>query len=456
MTSRPAAPNTRLGALIARSTVPHRELARRVNALAPATGRQTAYTHTHVAKWIAGATPRGEEIQLRIVKVLGEQLGHAVTREDAGWGVPKTVGPDVGLDFPQDRRAALEGAVTCWSTVDRRDLFHLTGAAAFSTPVMRWLAKPADESAVHTGANRVGQTDVDRLWTAAAEAQVLDSRYGGGSWRSSQAMACLRDAGPLLKGTYTAATGQGLYGGLAELSRVVGWAAMDGGDRAAADRLLIQALRLARAAGDVELGCYVLATMSLATFLAGRCAQAAEMASAAYERGQGRAAPRVLAFCKLAEARALARQGDGAGAGGALALCERLLSGIRPGTHDPEWIAYMTVERLATDSVEIFRDLGLTRPAMVWAQQAGGMPVGRYTRAVGIRAAVLASAHLIDGNLEPALTDGHRSVDILKGVRSPRAHTYLYDVTDRLGRWKDEPAVRDLVHRVRTELPSTG
>ncbi len=453
MTGETREPNERLSALVKACGASHRELARRINALAQAGGRRGAYTHTHVAAWLAGRIPR-KPTQLDVVEVLGNLLDRVVTLSDAGWGVSPLPLADVGLDFPQDRQVAFQGAVSCWRSVDRRDLMQAAGAA-FTAPAMRWLAKPADVLEAHSGVVCVGLSDVQRLWTAAAEAQVVDSRYGGGDWCHSQVMDCLRKAGPLLDGSYSDSTGQALHSALAELSRVAGWAAMDAGDRAASDRLLIQALRMARAAGDVELGCYVLATMSLAAFLAGRCAQAAEMASAAYERGLGHAALRVLAFCKLAEARALAKQGDGAGAGSALALCERLLSGIRPGSHDPGWIGYMTPERLATDAVEAHRDLGLTRAAVVWAQRAGAMPVDRFTRAVGIRSAVLSSVHVIDGDLEPALADLHRAVDILGEVRSPRAHTYVHDVVGRLGRWQGEPGVREVVHRVRTELPST-
>ncbi|WP_129593420.1 sporulation protein [Streptomyces sp. C] len=444
-------PNVRLGALVEECGVSHRDFARRINAAAHAGGRRTAYTHTHVAAWLGGATPR-QAARECIVEVLGNLLSRTVTLSDAGWGVPPVSGEDTGLDFPHDREAAFAGAVDCWRNVDRRDLL-LTAGASFITPAFRWLADPADEPAARGGTVRVGPADVERLWTAAAEAQVADSRFGGGDWRGSQVMDCLRGAGPLLDGAYSASTGQALHAALAELSRVAGWAAMDAGDRAASDRLLIQSLRMARAAGDVEMGCYVLATMSLSAYLAGRCAQAAEMASAAYARGRGHAAPRVLAFCKLAEARALAKQGDGPGAGAALARCESLLSGLRPGSHDPGWISYMTPARMATDAVEVHRDLGQTRAAMMWAEQAGAMPVQRFSRAVGIRRAVLAGVHLIDGDLEPALADAHRAVDILGGVRSPRAHAYLHDVVGRLGRWRDEPGVRGVVHRVRSELP---
>nr|BEK71409.1 hypothetical protein KPHV_86360 [Kitasatospora purpeofusca] len=358
------------------------------------------------------------------------------------------------MDFPEDPQAALEGAAHLWSNVDRRDFIRLPGAAALTVPTMRWLARPADDPVAQSGTWRVGQRDIDQLWKAAAEAQVWDSRSGGGDWRSSRVLACLQGAVPLLKGSYSAETGQALHAALAELSRVVGWAAMDAGHRGAADPLLVQSLRMAQASGDIEMGSYVLATMALSAMLAGRAAEAREMASAAYERGRGHAAPRVLAFAKLAEARARAKLGDAVGAGMALARCESLLSGIGPGAYDPPWIGYMTWERLATDSVEIHRDLGLTRAARDWAEPAGAMEEGRFTRAVGIRAAVVASTHAIDGELESAVAGGHRSVDILNTVRSPRAHSYLRDLLARMEPWKDDRRVRELSHRVRTELPA--
>ncbi|MFE4512651.1 hypothetical protein ACFRMQ_00425 [Kitasatospora sp. NPDC056783] len=446
--------NTALGSLIAEADVKRAWLAREVNRLSQSDDKPTVYTHTHVQRWLDGARP-SEVTAKRIVRLLGERLNRVVTLEDAGFGELAPFEPAVGLDFPRDRESALETAVACWRTVHRRDVLRLPSAApaVLGAATMRWMAVPADAPAPRDGERRVGKTDVDEVWAAAAQAQLMDSRYGGGDWRHSNVLVCLRSAAPLLVGNYSAETGQALHSALAELSRVVGWAAMDAGHHGAADRLLIQALRLARSAGDVGLGSYVLATLALKTFLAGWPSQAADMAEAAYERGKGHAAPRVLAFCKLAEARALAKDGDGAGAAAALVRCENLLSGIHPGTYDPSWIAYMTPERLATDSVEVHRDLGLTAAARRWAERAGAMPVDRFTRAVGIRHAVLGSTHAIDRDLEQAVTAGYRALDILAGVRSPRAHSYLHDLVGRLDPWHGDPRVRELTHRVGSDLP---
>lgn len=75
----------------------------------------------------------------------------------------------------------------------------------------------------------------------------------------------------------------------AELSRLAGWTAFDVGQHDAAQRHFIQALRLARAGGDVQLGSYVLTTMAMQSLMRGFAAEAVDMAQGAFERAKGQA-----------------------------------------------------------------------------------------------------------------------------------------------------------------------
>ncbi|MET9469795.1 hypothetical protein ABZY44_34395 [Streptomyces sp. NPDC006544] len=84
------------------------------------------------------------------------------------------------------------------------------------------------------------------------------------------------------------------------------------------------------------------------------------MAEGAYERGLGHAAPRVPAFAKLAEARAHGRTGDAKAPKAALGRTEDLLDSVRPGSHDPEQLAYMTGSRCT--SVASAASRARTRP----------------------------------------------------------------------------------------------
>ncbi|MFE9801599.1 sporulation protein [Streptomyces goshikiensis] len=327
--------------------------------------------------------------------------------------------------------------------------------AALATPATRWLTKPTDAPVSHEGGRQVGRSDLDELWRAADEARLWDSRYGGGNWKANSVTECLRlNAVPLLTGTYTENIGRELFAATAELSRVVGWSAVDTGHHDTAQRHFIQALQLARAASNMESTCYVMATMALQAFLRGNPGQAADMAEGAYERSLGHAAPRVLAFAKLAEARAHGRTGNAQAANAALGRTEELLDSIRPGSHDPEQLAYMTHARLAADATEVHRDLADPKGAFAWNAQAEPMPTDRFTRATGIRMAVLAASHLQARELERGLVAANTSLRILSNVHSTRAHSYLHDVTRALAPWKTRPEVADLIRRTRTELPT--
>lgn len=124
--------------------------------------------------------------------------------------------------------------------------------------------QPGPDSMTDISPLRVGHSDVTKLREAAQDARRWDSKYGGGDWRSSMVPECLRvDAAPLLLGSYSDEVGRALFGAAAELTRLAGWMAFDTGQQEAAQRYYIQALRLARAAADVPLGGYVLASMSL-------------------------------------------------------------------------------------------------------------------------------------------------------------------------------------------------
>ncbi|GII94400.1 hypothetical protein [Sinosporangium siamense] len=264
-------PNRALAKLIAVSGASRKALAARVNQHCQAMGKPAHYTHTSVTNWISGMTPRWPTPQA-IAAALSERLGRPVSVAEIGMPQPATTSPEIGLDFPRELPRAIDTAAAWWilgDPVNRRAFNRLTfAAAAFATPSTRWLIQPTDTDAAtlpsHAPGRRVGAADIAELHDAAEHSRHIDSKYGGGSSGSLLVAACLRDrAVPLLKGTYTDAVGRELFGATAQLGRLAGYSAWDVGDQAGAQRHYIQALRLARAAGDVPLGAYVLASMSL-------------------------------------------------------------------------------------------------------------------------------------------------------------------------------------------------
>ncbi|MFF4433267.1 sporulation protein [Streptomyces sp. NPDC001513] len=450
-------PNADLDRLIETCGASHKSLALRVNQLAQQAGLETDYSHTSIANWCQrGMIPKWP-VPTFLAQAISERLGRPVALGEIGMGDAETPDTDVGLDFPRDRADAVRVATSFWSFVNRRDFLTGSGFAvsAFTTPVTRWLVTPADEAAdVAGGKKQVGRADLEELRDAADEARRWDSKYGGGNWKANSVTVCLQErAAPLLRGSFTDAVGRDLFSVTSELSRLAGWTAFDVGQHDVAQRHFIQALRLARAGGDVQLGCYVLTTMAMQSLLRGFGSEAVDMAQGAFERAKGQAAPRVLAFTKLIEARAHARERDARAASRALAASEDLLVQADTASgSEPAWIDFYHHARLSADAAEVFRDLKNPKAALAWNQRAAAMPSGVFTRSVGMRLAIVGTAHLQARDLDHGLELGNRSVDILARVQSSRAKDYVREFNTALGPWRREPAVREFIHRTRTEL----
>ncbi|MGW6722531.1 sporulation protein [Streptomyces sp. NPDC054995] len=324
----------------------------------------------------------------------------------------------------------------------------MPGGAAGSVPV-----QPGPETAADASPLRVGHSDVSKLREAAQDARRWDSKYGGGDWRSSMVPECLRvDAAPLLLGSYTDEVGRALFGASAELTRLAGWMAFDTGQQEAAQRYYIQALRLARAAADVPLGGYVLASMSLQATYRGFADEGVDLAQAAVERNRGLATARTMSFFRLVEARAHAKAGDAPAAGAALKGAESWLERSRAGDSDPPWLGFYGYDRFAADAAECYRDLKAPRQVRRFTEQALSRPTEEFVRSHGLRLVVSAVAELESGNLDAACAAGTRAVEVAGRISSARTTEYVRDLLHRLEPYGDEPRVAELRERARPLL----
>ncbi|WP_371659627.1 sporulation protein [Streptomyces sp. NBC_00280] len=322
--------------------------------------------------------------------------------------------------------------------------------SAFSEPVTRWLVSPTEPLVEQPGRVSVGKAHIEELREAADSARVWDSRFGGSGWKSQSLTAYLYERiTPLLSGRFSENVGRELFSVTAEMARLAGWTAFDAGQQQAAQRHFIQALRLAKAGGDADLGSYVLSTMAMQAMMRGFTSQAIDMAQGAYERVPS-ADPRVLGFAKLIEARAHARGGDTRAACGCLALAERLQQhGEAEGVGSLTWIDFFTRQRIITDAAEIFRDLGNPKATFAW-HAMGEMPGDAFARSRGIRLSVLASAYAQQGELEHGLRLGRTSLRLFSRLQTVRGIDYIKIFTTSLQPWHREPAVADYLREVRT------
>ena len=477
MSRAPRGPNEKLGAVLALAGISNAGLARRVNDLGGQRGMTLRYDKTSVARWVSkGMVPQGAAPHL-IAAAIGSKLGRPVSLHEIGLADADPA-PEVGLSFPRDVRSAVKAATDLY----RLDLGGRRGGgiwqslagsfsvSAYATPASRWLIMPADSSVARevtaagsgehlTGGPgapspvRVGHTDVAKLREAADEARRWDSKYGGGDWRSSMVPECLRvDAAPLLLGSYSDEVGRSLFGAAAELTRLAGWMAFDTGQQEAAQRYYIQALRLARAAADVPMGGYVLASMSLQATYRGFADEGVDLAQAALERNRGLATARTMSFFRLVEARALAKAGDGTACAGALSAAEGWLERSRPGDTDPSWLDFYSYDRLAADAAECYRDLNAPRQVRRFTERALSQPTEEFVRSHGLRLVVSAVAELESGNLDAACAAGARAVEVAGRISSARTTEYVRDLLHRLEPYGDEPRVAELREQARPLL----
>ncbi|MCL7379751.1 MFS transporter [Streptomyces sp. NPDC057539] len=482
-------PNEKLGTVLALAGISNAGLARRVNDLGAQRGLTLRYDKTSVARWVSkGMVPQGAAPHL-IAAAIGAKLGRPVPLHEIGLADADPA-PEVGLAFPRDVGEAVRAATELYrlDLAGRRagsggiwqSLAGSFAVSAYATPASRWLITPADSSVArdaavaeaaqgaHGGSGgavdasgpggevtplRVGHSDVAKLREAASDARRWDSKYGGGDWRSSMVPECLRvDAAPLLLGAYSDEVGRGLFGATAELTRLAGWMAFDTGQQEAAQRYYIQALRLARAAADVPLGGYVLASMSLQATYRGFADEGVDLAQAALERNRGLATARTMSFFRLVEARAHAKAGDAVAAGAALKAAEGWLERSREGDADPSWLGFYSYDRFAADAAECYRDLKAPRQVRQFTEQALSRPTEEFVRSHGLRLVVSAVAELESGNLDAACAAGTRAVEVAGRISSARTTEYVRDLLHRLEPYGDEPRVVELRERARPLL----
>ncbi|MGM0357649.1 MFS transporter, partial [Streptomyces sp. ECR3] len=458
-------PNEKLGAVLALAGISNAGLARRVNDLGAQRGLTLRYDKTSVARWVSkGMVPQGAAPHL-IAAAIGQKLGRPVPLHEIGLADADPA-PEVGLAFPRDVGQAVRSATDLYrlDLAGRRagsggiwqSLAGSFAVSAYATPASRWLITPADSSVARDASpsdgssapTRVGHSDVRKLREAAEDARRWDSKYGGGDWRSSMVPECLRvEAAPLLLGSYSDEVGRALFGASAELTRLAGWMAFDTGQQEAAQRYYIQALRLARAAADVPLGGYVLASMSLQATYRGFGDEGVDLAQAALERNRGLATARTMSFFRLVEARAHARAGDAHAAGGALKAAEGWLERARDGDPDPSWLGFYSYDRFAADAAECYRDLKAPRQVRRFTEQALSKPTEEFVRSHGLRLVVSAVAELESGNLDAACEQGVRAVEVAGRISSARTTEYVKDLLHRLEPYGDEPRVVELRER---------
>jgi tetratricopeptide (TPR) repeat protein len=227
-------------------------------------------------------------------------------------------------------------------------------------------------------------------------------------------------------------TGRRLFAVAAELGRMAGWASLDSGYQAAAERYFLTGLSAAHAAGDRLLGANIIKSLSLQYLDADRPAEALALARAARSGASG-APARVNAMLALRQARAHAALGQTAECEALLSNAESAMS-LADSRPAPPWAEHFDEAEYAAQSATCYALLRrydtadpLLRHAL--ALHPPGRPRHRVTYL--IRAAETA---LELGDTDRAASLAKEAAGIAVDVESLRARRRLAALQHRLRR----------------------
>jgi hypothetical protein len=326
-----------------------------------------------------------------------------------------------GLHWDDDFDSAVGALIELWRcNLDRREFLGAMGAMAVSSDVaLRWLVAPPDEGVErNVGTRRVGLTDVDEVRVMRRTLKAIDDARGGGAVLPIAVKYLRREVAPLLRGRFTDPIGRALFSATADFTLGVGWMAYDAGRHGLAQRYMTQALRMSHAANDRAFGGRVLAAMSHQALHLGDVRHGIDLASAARTGTEGAVTPTVSAMLAAMEACAHASHGDVSRCLKALSDAERALDQSNPG-EDPAWVDF-DEGGLAGHFARSFRDLNRPGEAERFATRSIAICHPRHLRTRMQRYAILATAHVQQGDLEGACAVGRRVLEEARGLTSTR------------------------------------
>jgi hypothetical protein len=229
------------------------------------------------------------------------------------------------------------------------------------------------------------------------------------------------------------------------LTQLAGWQAYDMGDHGVAQRYLVHALSLARAADDQALGSEILAAMSHQAAYLGNAAEAIDLARAAGRAAHGCSVTALTAEALVLEAHGHAIAGDERTCATTLHKAEQALDRADR-TRDPQWMSYFDEAYLSAKFGHCFHALGQPAQTERFARRSLEMD-SRYVRGRVFNLALLASAFAQQNEPDQACAVGGQALELTINLKSARAVNYLRDLRHYLAPHRSRPAVRKFTVR---------
>ncbi len=217
-----------------------------------------------------------------------------------------------------------------------------------------------------------------------------------------------------------------LFSAAAELSQLCGWQAHDLEMQGLAQRYLVQALSMARFAGDDGLGGEILAAMSQQAVYVAQADQGIDMAHAAHAAARRAGLGVLQTETIVMEAHGHALRHDAVSCARALRRAEAVFDQASS-SNLPPWLGYFDEAYFAAKIAHCFRALGQGDLAERYALRSLDMNPD-YVRGKAFNVALLAMSYALQGEVEHACERGRQAVDLAGGLDSVRAVSYVRGV----------------------------
>ncbi|GAB1646905.1 hypothetical protein [Krasilnikovia sp. MM14-A1259] len=248
-----------------------------------------------------------------------------------------------------------------------------------------------------------------------------------------------REVAPLLHGSYRDSVGRALFAAAAVLTETVSYMAFDDGDHGLSQRFSIQALALAKQAGDAAFGSYVMSNMAAQLVYLGEGPKAAQVARAGWMSSQNAPAA-LLARLHTTEARGHALAGETGEVRAALDRAAQALD--RAATQQaPEWLGASSPAHHAGSTMHCLYDLGRFAEAARYGSAALDLPTDNV-RARALHQILLARVQASLGDVEHSCDTARTALHAAARIRSRRLRERIREYHGGLAAHRTAPVVQ--------------
>nr|WP_239157850.1 hypothetical protein [Streptomyces sp. SID13726] len=397
------------------------QLARRINALAAAQGTALRYDRTSVAHWLAGSRPRPPVPDL-VAEAFTRSLGRPVRAQDTGLLNPGQ--PRRADGAPPGEGSAVARLERILGDTDRRGLARL---GAYSLAALA-IPPGVSEAARIPAAEPSARVDASQVRLAREMLTVFsrgDAAFGAGSIREPLRQFLSTALLPWLRRDMKPAVRRELFTVAAQLVYLCAFTHFDMNHQAAAQRLYLTSVELAREAGDPVGTALGLRGLSVQAHTLGHFTEAHRLAEHAVRTGVRHVPPHQQAFLQGQLAVTQAALGDSR-ALRLLADAERRLEGTASGSSP---VGAFHQGSLALQHAAVARSRGDHRTAVRALDLSLRRRPADERRSRALSLAELAELQLAAGHLEQACRTGHEFLDVLPHIHSARAEVRLRALT---------------------------